>query len=235
MKMSSVFLFQSNITCLCICSVSFCYCDIQGISPSGAINHVQGQKSKLSPTASQQWLEMNPWVRMVTVTISGCLAIQNQGCSLASFFPLLRNINRVYILVKHFWDSTPGLIKGEDTSSFSCKCPKFNSYFFRNQHEYLSSLNFFSALRGGHLRIQVKVEQIRIIIGTERLHFHFSLSCIGKGNGNPLQCSCLENPKDRGAWWAAVYGVAQSWTRLKRLSSRSSQLSKTLREWTYEW
>ena len=50
---------------------------------------------------------------------------------------------------------------------------------------------------------------------TERLHFHFSLSCIGEGNGNPLQCSCLENPWDGGAWWAAVYGVAQSQTRLK--------------------
>ena len=46
----------------------------------------------------------------------------------------------------------------------------------------------------------------------ERLHFHFSLSCIGEGNGNPLQCSCLENPRDGGALWAAVYGVAQSWT-----------------------
>ena len=57
---------------------------------------------------------------------------------------------------------------------------------------------------------------------TERLHFHFSLSCIGEGNGNPLQCSCLENPGDGGASWAAVYGVAQSRTRLKRLSSSSS-------------
>ena len=57
---------------------------------------------------------------------------------------------------------------------------------------------------------------------TERLHFHFLLSCIGEGNGNPLQCSCLENPRDAGAWWAAVYGVAQSQTRLKRLSSSSS-------------
>ena len=56
---------------------------------------------------------------------------------------------------------------------------------------------------------------------TERLHFHFSVSCIGEGNGNPLQCSCLENPRDGGAWWAAIYGVAQSWTRLKRLSSSS--------------
>ena len=55
---------------------------------------------------------------------------------------------------------------------------------------------------------------------TERLHFHFSLSCIGEGNGNPLQCSCLENPRDRGAWWAAVYGVAESRTQLKQLSSR---------------
>ena len=52
---------------------------------------------------------------------------------------------------------------------------------------------------------------------TERLHFHFSLACIGEGNGNPLQCSCLENPRDGGARWAAVYGVAQSRTRLKRL------------------
>ena len=47
---------------------------------------------------------------------------------------------------------------------------------------------------------------------TERLHFKFSLSCIGEGNGNPLQCFCLENPRDRGAWWAAVSGVAQSRT-----------------------
>ena len=53
---------------------------------------------------------------------------------------------------------------------------------------------------------------------TERLHFHFSLSCIGEGNGSPPQCSCLESPRDRGAWWAAIYGVAQSRTRLKRLS-----------------
>ena len=57
---------------------------------------------------------------------------------------------------------------------------------------------------------------------TEQLHFHFSLSCIGEGNGNPLQCSCLENPRDRGAWWTAIYGVVQSWTQLKRLSSSSS-------------
>ena len=58
--------------------------------------------------------------------------------------------------------------------------------------------------------------------------FHFSFSFIGEGNGNPLQCSCLENPRDRRAWWAAVYGVTQSWTRLKRLSSRSSRTERNI-------
>ena len=67
------------------------------------------------------------------------------------------------------------------------------------------------------------VAQSRIRL--RRLHFHFSLSRIGEGNGNPLQYSCLENPRDGGAWWAAVYGVAQSQTRLKRLSSSSTGLT----------
>ena len=62
---------------------------------------------------------------------------------------------------------------------------------------------------------------------TERLHFHFSLSCIGEENGNPLQCSCLENPRDRGASWASVYGVAQSQTQLKWLSSSSNSGPQT--------
>ena len=57
---------------------------------------------------------------------------------------------------------------------------------------------------------------------TERLHFHFSLSCIGEGSGNLLQCSCLENPRDMGAWWAAIYGVAQTWTQLKWLSAAAA-------------
>ena len=60
---------------------------------------------------------------------------------------------------------------------------------------------------------------------TEQLYFHFSVSCIGERNGNPLQCSCLENPRGGGAGWAAFYGVAQSRTRLKRLSSSSSSIS----------
>ena len=62
----------------------------------------------------------------------------------------------------------------------------------------------------------------RVELLTECFHFHFSLSCIGEGNGNPLQCSCLENPRDGGAWWAAVYGVAQSRTRLKRLAAAAA-------------
>ena len=62
----------------------------------------------------------------------------------------------------------------------------------------------------------------------ERLHFHFSLSCIGEGNGNPLQCSCLKNPRDSGAWWAPVYGVTQSQRRMKRLSSSSSSNAEDL-------
>ena len=61
---------------------------------------------------------------------------------------------------------------------------------------------------------------------TERLHFHFSLSCIGEDNGNPLQCSCLENPSDGGAWWAAVYGVAQSRTQLKHSSKEEENLQE---------
>ena len=58
---------------------------------------------------------------------------------------------------------------------------------------------------------------------TERLHFDFSLSCIGEGNGNPLQCSCLENPRDSGAWWAALYGLAQSQTRLNDLAAAAAK------------
>ena len=70
---------------------------------------------------------------------------------------------------------------------------------------------------------------------TERLHFDFSLSCIGEGNGNPLQCTCLENPRDGGGWWAAVFGVAQSRTRLKWLSSSSSSPFEERREKIANW
>ena len=70
---------------------------------------------------------------------------------------------------------------------------------------------------------------------TEQLHFHFSLSCIGEGNGNPLQYSCLENPRDRGAWWAAVYGVAQSQTRLKWLNSLAAAAGNKKNIKFFQW
>ena len=63
---------------------------------------------------------------------------------------------------------------------------------------------------------------------TQRLHFHFSLSYIGEGNGNPLQCSCLENPRDGGPWWAAVSGVTQSRTLLMQLTNKSTRSTKHL-------
>ena len=70
---------------------------------------------------------------------------------------------------------------------------------------------------------------------TEQHHFHFSLSCIGEGNGNPLQCSCLENLRDGEAWWVAVCGVAQSRTRLKPLSSSSSSTAETRASLVAQW
>ena len=101
--------------------------------------------------------------------------------------------------------------------------------------DYLSPKCFFAQRRRWHptaVLLPGKSHGQRSLVGcspwgreesetTERLHFHFSLSCIGEGNGNSLQCSCLENPRDGGAWWAAIYGVTQSQTRLTWLSSSS--------------
>ena len=70
---------------------------------------------------------------------------------------------------------------------------------------------------------------------TERFPFHFSLSCIGEGNVDPLQCFCLENPRDGRAWWAAVYGVAQSRTRLKWLSSCSEKVEGKKKKKKHRW
>ena len=105
---------------------------------------------------------------------------------------------------------------------------------------YLNLLSTFYRRRQWHptpVRLPGKSHGWRSLVGcspwglkesntTEWLHFQFSLPCIGEGNGNQLQCSCLENPKEGGVWWAAVYGVAQSRTRLKRLSSRGSIFSR---------
>ena len=84
----------------------------------------------------------------------------------------------------------------------------------------------------GRLQSMVSLESAT----TERLYFHFSLSCIGEGNDNPLQCSCPENPRDGEAWWAAVYGVAQSRTQLKWLSNNNWCEKRThlKRPWCWE-
>ena len=74
----------------------------------------------------------------------------------------------------------------------------------------------------GRLQSMGSLSRTRLGDFTFTFHFHFSLSCTGEGNGNPLQCSCLEAPRDGGAWWAAVYGVAKSQTRLKRPSSSTA-------------
>ena len=99
--------------------------------------------------------------------------------------------------------------------------------------------------RGGRSLVGCRLWGRRESDTTARLHFHVSLSCPGEGNGNPLQCSCLENPRDGGAWWAAIYGVTQSQTRLKRLSSSSSSsplcihephlLYPFIRQWTFRF
>ena len=113
-----------------------------------------------------------------------------------------------------------------------------NLEFAGNWHNNLAPNNMFWRRRQWHptpVLLPGKSHGQRSLVGaspwgrsksdtTEWLPFHFSLSCTGEGNGNPLQCSCLENPRDGGAWWAAVYGVSQSWTRWKRLSSSSSNM-----------
>ena len=141
---------------------------------------------------------------------------------------------------------TQVLSHGREHSLYSCRrggaaCIRTRSYLTHvvatiGWNHPLSSPNWISRRRQWHptpVLLPGKSHGWRSLVGcspwgryeldtTERLHFHFSLLCIGEGNGNPLQCSCLENPRDKGAWWAAVYGVAQSQTWLKQLSSSSS-------------
>ena len=103
------------------------------------------------------------------------------------------------------WRQGPGI--SELVSDYLCVCGGFFT-----QLGVGSGQNAWWAAVHGAAKSQTRLH----------FHFHFSLSCIGEGNVNPLQCSCLENPRDRGAWWASVYGVTQSRTRLTRLSSSSS-------------
>ena len=108
-----------------------------------------------------------------------------------------------------------------------CKAVKYSNKNNANKNKFPWYKNIKKSLKNKLLvRVSIFLFWRKVVRHTtEQLHFQFSLSCIGEGNGNPLQCSCLENPRDRGAWCAAVYGVAQGRTRLKRLSSRSSSSS----------
>ena len=89
------------------------------------------------------------------------------------------------------------------------------STFFRTRQQQPTSVLLSGKSHGWRSLVDYSPWGHKESAMTEQFHFHFSLSCTGEGNGNPLQCSCLENPRDGGAWWAAVYGVAQSRTRLK--------------------
>ena len=118
----------------------------------------------------------------------------------------------VYIYWRRQWHPTPVLLPGKShgwRSLVGC------SPWGCEESDTTERLHFFTLI---YVYIYIYTDM------TEQLHFHFSLLCTGEGKGNPLQCSCLENPRDGGAWRAAIYGVAQSWTRLKRLSSSSSSV-----------
>ena len=140
---------------------------------------------------------------------------------------------RIPQLSTDIWEWLPKKIKSDQanlrTSLYFCFC---HSFVCKHTHSRRRQWHPTPVLLPG------KSHRWRSLVGfspwgryksdsTERLHFHFSLSCIGGGNGNPLQNSCLENPRDGGAWWAAVHEVSQSWTRLKRLSSSSSSSTVT--------
>ena len=119
-----------------------------------------------------------------------------------------------FLLPKLLWLGLPALCW--IVSWYPCFIPDL-----RGNNFSFSLLKLMSAVNLSYMLYYIEVESST----PEWLHFHFSLLCIGERNGNPLQCSCLENPRDGGAWWAAVYGVTQGRMRLKWLSSRGSTAS----------
>ena len=126
------------------------------------------------------------------------------------------------LLPSHFWKSS------QSTVLSCCLCCTWSCIYWRRQRHPTPVL--LPGQSHGRRSLVGCSPWGRTESGTtERLHFQFSLSCTGEGNGSPLQCSCLEDPRDGGAWWAAVYGVTQIWTRLKWLSSSSSYLILVIR------
>ena len=126
-------------------------------------------------------------------------------------------IPRTYPMCRYFLLKQIKTLKGEEPRS-----PKeltfHTPYFFRRRQWHPTPVLLPGKSHGQRSLVGCSLWGHEELDMTERLHFHFSPSCTGEGHGNPFQCSCLENPRDRGACWAAVYGVTQSRTRLKRLS-----------------
>ena len=138
-----------------------------------------------------------------------------------AFFFLQRLIS-IFASLFYFTISTL-LLKNRSTSiNYYCPYSYFDVLYTRSQRRPWHPTPVLLPGNSHGRRSLVGYSPERLHYTSERLHFHFLLSCIGEGNGNPLQCSCLENPRDSGAWWASVYGVTQSRTRLKRRSSSSS-------------
>ena len=161
----------------------------------------------------------------------GSLRVRNNWATSLSLFTFMH--------WKRKWQPTPVFLPGESQARGSLVAAVYVVTQSQTQVKLLSSSSsLFTRRKRWHpapVLLPGKSHGQRSLVGcspcgieesdtTERLHFHFSLSCMGEGNGNPFQCSCLENPRDGGAWWASVYGVAQSRTRLKQLSSSSSSL-----------
>ena len=126
---------------------------------------------------------------------------------------------------KEQWSCLENLVGiTRETATPHCVCMLGCAWLFTLQWRPLQSSCLENPMDGGAW--WAAVHGVAESGTTEWLPFHFSLSCIGEGNGNPLQCFCLENPRDGGAWWATIYGVAQSRTRLKWLSSSSIEIEK---------
>ena len=164
------------------------------------------------------------WSRLVEIQCIGCLLVGDVLLYKVDDRLIFHWVSNIIFVAKHFRLDLQSTFFKIWISMLACKTTKRNYTYLRTLcHRLCWKLGLgifaFWSLVGCSPWGRKQYDT------TERLDFHFSLSCIGEGNGNPLPCSCLENPRDGGAWWAAVSGVAQSRTRLKRLSSSSSFLA----------
>ena len=195
------------------CSLKLDRAPIQQQRPSTARN--KWRKKKKAGQTWRFWLQLG-WVRGFALNILAEPNTEGQATSFVSFFQFLCHWDHNYV--------------GSSSDLARVYVDSLRDHFaFLGWNSLLLSYDMILRRRQWHptpVLLPGKSHGQRSLVGcspwgckesdmTERLYFHFSHSCIGEGNGNPLQCSCLENPGDGGAWWAAVYGVAQSRTRLK--------------------